>query len=322
MFGNLPYKSKQFFIAIIKLSIIVGATYYIYNRIANNSEIDFSEFKAILIKNEVFSAKNIIFLLILTFFNWFFEIMKWKKLVSKVKKITFFEALEQSLGGLTASLITPNRIGDYGAKAVYFNKSHRKQIVFLNLIGNAYQMSVTTIIGLIGFTLFYFKYDLELNFRKVSRFLIIIVVVTGFFAFGLKQSSFKIKGFSVERVINYVISLPKHTHILTFFFSLIRYAIFSFQFYFLLTIFGVNIDYKSAMITISSMYLISSIVPSLAVFDVLIKTSAAVYLFAFLGVDELTIVSISLLMWLLNFVIPSIFGSYFVLNFRLPKTSE
>ena len=322
MLGHLPYKTKQFFIAIIKLSIIVGASYYIYNRLANNTEIDFSEFTSFLSENNVFSTKNIIILLFLTIFNWFFEIFKWKILVNTIKKISFFEALEQSLGGLTASLITPNRIGDYGAKAVYFNKVHRKRIVLLNLISNVNQMAITTIVGVIGFILFYFTYDLELNFRKVSRFLIVIVLVGGFALFGLQQSRFKIKGFSIERVIDFVKGLPRKTHIIIFIFSLIRYIIFSYQFHFLLQIFGIDIDYKTAMIVISSMYLLSSIIPSLAVFDVLIKTSAAVYLFGFLRVDELTILCISLLMWILNFVLPSIFGSYFVLNFRLPKTSD
>ncbi|TCK65170.1 lysylphosphatidylglycerol synthase-like protein [Winogradskyella wandonensis] len=322
MLGSLPYKTKQFFIAIIKLSIIVGASYYIYNRLLNNENLNFTEFTSLLTKNNVFSAKNIFFLLILSVFNWFFEILKWKNLVKTIKKISFFEALEQSLGGLTASLITPNRIGDYGAKAIYFAKQYRKRVILLNLIGNVNQMAVTTIIGIIGLILFYKNYDLEINFYKVSRLLVILIVLAVFTAFGLKQSRFRIKGFSIEQIINFVKQLPQRTHIKTFILSLVRYAIFSFQFYFLLQIFGTSLDYKTAMIAISSMYFLSSIVPSLAVFDVLIKTSAAVFLFSHLGIDELTILSVSTLMWLLNFVLPSIFGSYFVLNFRLPKVQD
>lgn len=322
MLGVLPYKSKQFFIAIIKLSIIVGATYYIYNKLVNNPEINFYEFSSFLSKNDVFSTKNIIFLLSLTFFNWFFEILKWKNLASTIKNISFFEALKQSLGGLTASLITPNRIGEYGAKAFYYNKPYRKRIVLLNFIGNVNQMAVTTLFGIIGFTVFYYTYDLEFNYRKISKLLIIMVVVGGFIAFGLKQSLFTIKGFSIERISAFTKALPKKMHILTFLFSLIRYAIFSFQYYYILQIFGVDIDYKTAIIAISSMYLLSSIVPSLAIFDVVIKSSAAIYLFSFIGIDELTILSTSLLMWLLNFMLPSIFGSYFVLNFKLPKITN
>ena len=322
MYGQLSYKSKQFFIAIIKLSIIVGASYYIYNILLNNENLDFSEFISFLTKIDAFSTKNIVFLLFLTIFNWFFEILKWRILVSTIKKISFFKALEQSLGGLTASLITPNRIGDYGAKAIYFEKQHRKRIVLLNLIGNASQMGITTVVGIIGIAIFYSAYDLELNYYKVSRFLIIIVVVASFAAFGLQQSRFKIKGFSIEHLIEFIKNLPRRIYVSNISLSLIRYIIFSFQFYFLLQIFGVDIDYKSAMIVISSMHLLASIIPSLAVFDVLIKTSAAVYLFSFLDVDELTILSISTLMWLLNFILPSMFGSYFLLNFKVPKASD
>jgi len=320
--GSLPYKSKQFFIAIIKLSIIVGASYYIYNKLLQNENLDFSEFVSFLTKTDAFSTKNIFFLLILTTFNWFFEILKWRILVSTIKKISFFEALEQSLSGLTASLITPNRIGNYGAKTIYYAKQYRKQIVLLNLIGNMSQMIVTTIIGIVGMVVFYSTYDLELNYRKMSRFLIIVAVIASFAAFGLQQSRFKTKGFSIERVIDFVKNVSQRVHIQNLVFSGIRYAVFSFQFYFLLLIFGVDIDYKTAMIAISSMYLLASIVPSLAVFDVLIKTSAAVYLFSFLGVDELTILCVSALMWLLNFILPSIFGSYFVQNFKLPKGTD
>ena len=322
MYGQLSYKSKQFFIAIIKLSIIVGASYYIYNKLLNNENLDFSEFISFLTKIDAFSTKNIVFLLFLTIFNWFFEILKWRILVSTIKKISFFEALEQSLGGLTASLITPNRIGDYGAKAIYFEKQYRKRIVFLNLMGNVSQMTITTILGIIGVVIFYSTYDLDLNYQKILRIFIIIVIVVSFSIFGLQRSRFKIKGFSIERLIEFIKNLPQRIHISNLGLSLIRYLIFSFQFYFFLQIFGVDIDYKSAMIVLSSSYLLASIVPSLAVFDVLIKTGAAVYLFSFLGVNELTILCISTLMWLLNFILPSMFGSYFVLNFKVPKASD
>jgi len=322
VYGQLSYKSKQFFIAIIKLSIIVGASYYIYNKLLNNENLDFSEFISFLTKIDAFSTKNIVFLLFLTIFNWFFEILKWRILVSTIKKISFFEALEQSLGGLTASLITPNRIGDYGAKAIYFEKQYRKRIVFLNLMGDVSQMTITTILGIIGVVIFYSTYDLDLNYQKILRIFIIIVIVVSFSIFGLQRSRFKIKGFSIERLIEFIKNLPQRIHISNLGLSFIRYLIFSFQFYFFLQIFGVDIDYKSAMIVLSSSYLLASIVPSLAVFDVLIKTGAAVYLFSFLGVNELTILCISTLMWLLNFILPSMFGSYFVLNFKVPKASD
>ena len=321
-FGGLPYKTKQFFFVLIKLSIVVGAFYFIYNKLANNQDLDFHDFFQHLNENGVFSLKNISILLLLTIFNWFFEILKWKTLISYITIISFKNALEQSLGALTASLFTPNRIGEYGAKAIYFKSAMRKKVMLLNLISNMMQMTVTVILGSIGLYLMQSTYDLNVDYFRVSRFLLIIVVIIGFALFGLQQKRFKIKGFSLDKLKSFFKDLPLGIQLSAFGISALRYFIFSFQFYFLLHIFGVELTYLNAMIVITSMYLLASIIPSIFIFDVVIKGSIAVYLFSIVGVDEFTILSIIMIMWLLNFVLPSIFGSYYVLNFNLPKTDS
>ncbi|WP_248912347.1 hypothetical protein [Gelidibacter algens] len=68
------------------------------------------------------------------------------------------------------------------------------------------------------------------------------------------------------------------------------------------------------------MYLLSSIIPSIFIFDVIIKGGVAVYIFGLLGVPEPLILSVVTFMWILNFVLPSVIGSYHVLQFKLPKT--
>ena len=320
MYRALPYKTKQFFFVLIKLSIVFGAFYFIYNKLTTNGDLDFFVFIQFLTENDVFSIKNFVFVLFLSIFNWFFEILKWQNLVSFIKNITFKESLEQSLGALTASLFTPNRIGEYGAKSAYFSKTYRKRVLLLNLLGNMAQMSATILFGIIGFILFIKKYNVEISFFRISRLLVIIVLVVAFSILGLKQKRFNIKGFSVERITNYIKKISLKIHTLNIAYSFIRYFIFSFQFYFLLTIFGYNLPYLNAMVFITSMYFIASIVPSIFIFDVVIKGSAAVYLFSFIDVNEIAILSIITIMWLLNFVLPSVFGSYYVLNFNWYNT--
>ena len=73
------------------------------------------------------------------------------------------------------------------------------------------------------------------------------------------------------------------------------------------------------MVVITSMYFLASIIPSISIFDVVIKGSVAVFLFRLLKINQLTILTIITPMWLLNFVIPSVFGGYYILNFRLPN---
>ena len=321
-FGSLPYKTKQFFLVLIKLSIVVGAFYFIYKKLTENDELDFHVFISFLRENGTFSIKTILFLLFLTLFNWSLEILKWKTLVATIEKISFKNALEQSLGSLTASLFTPNRIGEYGAKAIYFSSGKRKKIVLLNFLGNMMQMSTTVLFGIIGLSLLNSKYDLNIDYYKISRFLVIIIIIFLFTAFGLKQNKFKIKGFSIEHLVHFFKNISAKTKVLGIILSIIRYLVFSFQFYYLLDVFGVNVSYYNAMIIITSMYLLASIIPSIFLFDVVIKSSVAVYLFSIVGVNDFTTLSIVTLMWLLNFVLPSVFGSYYVLNFNLFKDNE
>jgi len=322
MIGALSYKTKQFFFVLIKLSIVIGAFYFIYNKLTKNPDLNFNDFVEFLTKNDTFSLKNVLFLLFLTIFNWFFEILKWQNLMSFVKKISFKNALEQSLGSLTASLFTPNRIGEYAAKTIYFSTLFRKRIVLLNLLGNMMQMSVTILFGTIGFLFYVSQYPVELNYSKIARFVIILLLIISFIGFRVKKSSITIKGVSIEKIILFIVKLPRKVHVYGFGFSIIRYLIFSFQFYYVLLIFGADLDYLDAISVITSMYLLSSIIPSIFIFDVIIKGSVAVYLFSFVCINELTILSVVTIMWLLNFVLPSIFGSFYVLNFNLPENDQ
>lgn len=316
MFGQLPYKTKQFFFLLIKLSIVVGAFYFIYQKLNTNENLDFAVFVQYLNENHVFSTRNIIFLLLLSSLNWCLEVLKWQNLVSVVKRISFWESTEQCLGSLTASLFTPNRIGEYGVKAMYYSNNQRKRILLLNLLSNMSQLLVTVIVGCIGFTLFYLQYDTNITLKKVARFVIVLLSIGLFTFFGVKKSRFSYRGFSLEKIRNYIKDMPRGVHVKTVVLSILRYAVFSFQFYFLLKIFGVDVYYFNAMLVIASMYLLSSIIPSIFIFDVIVKGSVALFLFDIVGVNSLTVLSIVTLMWILNFVIPSIFGSIYVLRFK------
>ncbi len=322
MMYSLPYKTKQFFFVLIKISIVVVAFYFIYRKLTTNSELQFSVFIDFLIKKDVFSTKNIIILIFLSFFNWFFEILKWKNLVTPIKQITFKNATEQSLGSLTASLFTPNRIGEYGAKAIYYNASYRKRIMLINLISNLLQMSITLLLGVIGLSIFIYNYNININLNKLFIILLISLILIIIITFGIRKSKRTIKGISFKKIKDFISDFPKNRIVLGWLFSLLRYAIFSFQFYFLLVIFKTETTYFNAMTGITAMYLLASIIPSIFIFDVVIKGSIAVYLFTFLDINELTILSIITIMWLLNFVLPSIIGSYYVLNFKLPKNDN
>lgn len=307
---SISHKAKQFLIVVTKLLIVGGAFYFIYNQLANNDKLDWEKFIVLFKKNQ--SITGISFILLLSVLNRFFEILKWKNLVSYLHQISLAEASKQVLGALTAGLFTPNGIGEYAGKAMFFEKGKAKKIVFLNLICNGIQMILSIVFGTIG--LWVLGYGLWV--------MGILISFIGFWllAFGLKK--FTIKGYSIEKLITKINEIPKTIHQKNIFLALCRYFVFSHQYYFLFLAFDINLPYLTMMATIASVYFLASSLPTFQFLDFAVKGSVAVYFFGILGVNEWIVVFISTLMWFLNVVLPVIIGSYYVMNFKILPTTE
>lgn len=301
---SISHKAKQFLVLLVKLLIVGGAFYFIYNQLANNDQLDWEKFIILFKKNQ--SISGISFILLLSVLNRFFEILKWQNLVSYLHKISLSEATKQVLGALTAGLFTPNGVGEYAGKALFFEKSKAKKIVFLNLICNGIQMILSIILGTIG--LWFLGYGLWVLGILLSAF--------GFWllAFGLKKVA--IKGYSIEKLIHKINEIPKSIHQKNIFLAVCRYLIFSHQYYFLFLAFDVDLPYLTMMATIASVYFLASSLPTFQFLDFAVKGIVAVYFFGILGVNEWVVVFISTLMWFLNVVLPVIIGSYYVMNFK------
>lgn len=316
---NFLYKYKSSIFTLLKIAIVMVACYFIYQKLTNNNLLSIKE----LIKQLSFLFSNniwlIIALLLCTDVNWLLEVYKWKTLVSVEKKLTFMEAFEQSFGSHAVSIITPNKIGEYGAKALFFKKEKRKKILVLNLIGNLYQLITTGFFGISGLTYVILNFDINFKYPLLEKnnywMVILALILLSIFIIYFKTWISK----NIKKTIHYCRQIPKTVQIKVAILAILRYLVFSHQFYFLLILFNIKIEYSVAMSIIFSMYLLASIVPALSIFDWAIKGSVAIWLFSWLHINPLTIATITTLMWLLNFAVPALLGMSFVLNFKLSK---
>jgi hypothetical protein len=138
---TISHKAKQFLVFSVKLLIVVGAFYFIYNQLASNDKLEWDKFLVLFHKNQSFAG--ISFILFFSFLNRFFEILKWQNLAQVVKPISVNEATKQVLAALTLGVFTPVGVGEYAGKALYFDKKDTKKIIFLNLICNGVQIVAT-----------------------------------------------------------------------------------------------------------------------------------------------------------------------------------
>lgn len=312
---NISLKYKRPLFLIFKLIIVVAAFYFIYQKLAGNQLLSFAKLKEQF--SLAFSNNILVFIGILLFTdaNWFLEIFKWQTLVSTFKKLTFLDAFEQCFGSHTVSLITPNRIGEYGAKALFFEKKYQKKVIALNFIGNMSQLLATVFFGVIGLTFILSNFTLQLPTLNFQNTMIVIAIL---FLIYIAEKQFEI--LQIEKYLKnfsrFLKVIPNSVYIKILVLSYARYLVFSHQFYFLLWLFGVETDYFTLMSLIFCMYFFASFIPTISIFDWVIKGSVAVWLFQLIGLNELTIITVTTFMWLLNFAIPALFGNIFVLNFK------
>lgn len=322
MLGSLSYKTKQFFLLLIKLSIVVGALYFIHQKLTSNIQLQLDQFVRVLIKSDLFLTKNLLFLLFLSIFNWFLEIKKWQHLVSFFKIISFSQAIKQTLASLTTSIFTPNRIGEYGAKVAFYGKQHRKKVLLMNLLGNMAQMGATVFFGSIGFLIFLSTYDHNITSYKLLRGFVLLIMIVGFLMIVYKNDRIQVRGYSLKDILNYFRKIPLKTHEINISLSLVRYLAFSFQLFILLNFFGIDISYYDAMVLITSYYFLVSVIPTIFILDLAVKGSVALYFFGFVTQDYFSVLSVILTMWILNFALPSIFGCFYVMGYKMPKSIQ
>jgi len=318
---RISYKYKQFWFLLIKLSIVFGAGYFIYTRVFYNAQLPL---KALVTQLNTYVIKElwvVSVLLFLTLLNWILEIFKWQNLVNTSLEISFLTAAKQSLSSHTLSIITPFKSGEYMGKSFYFPKKEAKKILLLNLIGNLTQLLVTIVFGSIGLFFFITHFDITISPHRLRRLAYFIAMGIAFLFVGKQAFSYK-RGYRYQKMFAFLKKISLQIRLEVLFLSLLRYFVFSYQFYFLLLAFEVEVPYTTAMFLIFTLYFIASVLPVMSLFDFVIKGSVAIYLFAFIGADELKILSISMLMWGLNFVLPALIGSYYVFVFSTEKKSK
>ncbi|WP_114492405.1 lysylphosphatidylglycerol synthase domain-containing protein [Candidatus Ulvibacter alkanivorans] len=312
---SLPHKSTQYLPAALKVFILGVTFWFVYSKLVSNDQLSLSEFFQTLARSSSITLWTLLFCFGVAGLNWAAETAKWKALASTLQPINFSTAWKQTLTALTVSLATPNRIGEYGAKAYFFNTTQRKKVLLLTFFSNGMQLCITFLFGLVGLAFVLLRYDLQLSIGK-GIFLILVIGIVGIIGYWLKEKQLGIKGLSIAAVIRYFSTLPKRIWVQTTLYAGLRYLLFSSLFLILLWCFDVNASLITLLPLIYAMYLLASIVPSVFLLDVVIKGGVAVWLFSLAGIDAYPVLCTVLAMWLLNFVFPAIVGSYYLLRYK------
>lgn len=306
----ISYKAKQFLLFVGKILIVGLAFWFIYQKLSDTDWLDWDELKQTLRSKLTFGS--IIIILFLSFINRFFEILKWRNLAHTLQQTSVYQATKQVLSALVFALFTPNGLGEYAGKALFFKKSKVKNVILLNFVCNGVQVIINICCGLVGLLLLQY-YDWALGVVGVGLVLVLLI---------LFSRKITIKGFSIENLIEKINQIPKSIHQKNTLLGLGRYLSLWHQQYFLFIILGVDLPYLKLIATSMSVHFLTSCLPNFQFLDFIVRGSVAVYFFGLLGVNQWAVMLVVLLGWMLNTMLPVIIGSFFVMRYKVNFSSK
>ncbi len=336
-------KVSKSFNVLLSILIILVSYGFIYFRLFHKKEFD--NLWGILreaFQNRPFFLVTLILLMLL---NWSFEAWKWKYLLKKHENISLFKSLMAVFSGVTISIFTPNRIGEYIGRIFVLKKTHPVNGALITILGSISQLVITIFFGLISALIFIFSFTNYLDsyplFIKVAIFIIVLtsvgVLLILYFNLDLiYNATSRLKFKWVVRFLRFlkiIISFSQRELFYILSISAIRYVVFSLQFYLLIYWLGLPIRVFDAFVLISLIFFVMAAVPTIALSELGVRGSVSVFLWeiysnhiAIVDSEEsgLIILSASAFLWLINLMIPAIIGSFFMfsLNFfdrKLPK---
>ncbi len=265
------------------------------------------------ITNEQLSSISLIlplwFLLAVLFVipNQWFEFKKWRKIVSSFSTITPTSTLIKSyFAGNITGFITPNLIGNFIGRMYYFERRYRPKIILLTLLANGSQFLTSIYFGLLSITLFGFK---PFQIPPVNPiYLTVFISITLILYFTFERL---LKRFPLLKKINIHLLNSFEIRYSLLLYSIIRYLIFSFQYFLILCSFGVPIDLKLIPI-IWSIYFWSTLTPSLWFGKIVIRESISIWILSQYIENTGIILISSILLWCINQGIPAIIGFPFL----------
>ncbi|NLK81195.1 MAG: flippase-like domain-containing protein [Bacteroidales bacterium] len=315
-------KYKRIILFAVKVLVVVIAWWYIYEKIIKSAH----DFYRISFTPEIITA--IVLACAIMPLNWMLEAKKWHVLITPILKISYAKALQGTLIGITFGFVTPNRIGDIGGRSIVL-PSHQKHGVIASSIGSMLQLFVTIIMGVLGIiALFLFVPHPETiqTLMYISFIIALIVCISVIILFRKKivqKIVLRIIGVSKYKKVAHTFSLySSKTIYKACTLAILRYVVFSSQYYILLHAFFPQLSFIQNVVGITLSYLFATLIPSSILGELGVRGSVSVFIFGLFSAAALHVFQVSLLIWLINLAVPVVIGSFLLVVFRSQKKAN
>lgn len=317
-------RTAWIFILLFKIIFISFLTWIIYDKIwIVNQELNFTSNFIEKIKE---NNRILFFIACLSLvpFNWLFETIKWKKLINNFQELHWMQAYKAVMTGISLGIITPGRIGEYGGRLLYIEHSNRNKALFAHFIGSMSQNLPILLFGALGSYFFFSQYYL-INGILAMGFSIFILILSLLVYFLFSQNEMAYSFLSNIPLLNRIFKQKNYllfeskTLQRALLLSTTRYFIYAIQYVLLLYMFDINLSLFNAFIGVSVLYLFQTGIPMPPALSILLRTELALVIWSQYSSDQISILSVPVLLWMINLLIPGVYGAYILLTSNLNK---
>lgn len=294
--------------------------YAIYNQIRQQSDWQQSLEKIL----HVFNSENrnsLLLVFLLMFLNWGVEARKWQLALRPIGPIPFITSFKAIFSGTTMAFFTPNRIGEYVGRMLHIDKSKRLASIPLTIVCSMAQLLITLTVGSIGLIFISSRLNVIFWINLLLYLVAGAAIVLTIFYFRLSwliKWVERMRGAGVLARYVQVLEGFKATILLRILsLSATRYLVFIVQYYLLFEVFGVKIDWWQTFWSVSVVFLVIAIVPSVAVLTELgVRWESSMEILQLFSSNAAGILATSLSVWIINLVIPALIGSLLIFGLK------
>lgn len=264
------------------------------------------------------------------FVNWGMEARKWQLLMKTLQPMSFITAYKSVLCGVTLSLNTPNRIGEYGGRILFVNEGNRIKAITLSMAGGMAQLIITMLMGCFGLIYLLTGMDVSNMLMGISVFWIriflygsifgTVVFIFFFFKLGILVRLLEKLPFAEKfsKYINILETFEAKILLRLLSISFFRYIVFVLQYIFMLQLLHVEQNVWTGFWIITVMFWILAIIPSFAIAELGIRGTVAKTLFSY-SLNTIGILTATFGIWFVNLFIPALIGSLLILGIKIKK---
>lgn len=258
--------------------------------------------------------------------NWGLEALKWKWLVNRLMPMRFLSALMSVLAGISFTMLTPNRLGEFLGRMLYMPDGTRLKTAALSAMGSISQLAITLLGGILGLALLLKteagqqQLPSMLAYTVVYGTLVVLIVLLVFFFQTGRLVRLLEKWPAAQPLVPYVHALGVigNSRLWTILgISMIRYIIFLLQYRFVFLAFRIDMPFIHMLAATSAMFLMLAVVPTIALAELSLRGKAGLLLFGLFHTNAVGILAASGAVWLMNIIVPSLAGSLILAGVKI-----